>query len=682
MQVSQIPILKFLKTANSLVIPVYQRDYAWKTENCKKLWDDLNEVFLDKRPNHFLGTLVTINNGLGKYLVIDGQQRLTTITLFVLGLIHHLEKKEEKSEAEQQLQKVLKSFIIDDESLSLESRIKLKPNKTDNYYFQEVFQKNITKDPESNIIQNYQFFRNIFEENHLDFPKIFEGLQKLNIVSIDLVAGQDDPQLIFESLNSTGVDLTDGDLIRNYILMDLDPQIQEKLYLQYWVKIEHAVANVAEFVRNFLMFKLQKNVTQTKRAVYNEFKNYSEDKFEKDSQKILETLIEYANIYSYLVRMNNHPDNIIDQNLQRIYDLEFTVAHPFLFEVFDLHRQGILSSETVAKVVHLIESYAFRKILVYNSTQGLNKFFLTLGKEIKKLEPDNWQEKFFDIASFIIKSKGGSQKFPTDEEFVETLQSKEIYKLRSKNRDFLLKSLENYNSSYKVDISDLTIEHIMPQTLDSRWKESLGEDWQNIHTNYLHTLGNLTLTANNSKLSNNDFETKKEIDLHTSKLKLNYQLSDVDDWNEKTILNRSKKLAEEALEIWQYPETDFEQIIENGDVYVLDENLDLRNTKPKTIFINEEEIKIDHWWEVKKILSQKFQKESPTLFKEIMNNSEIARYFATQKENNLLSPFEFSKDYFVDIHGSTFDVFRFSIKLCELFNYDFSEISFEISSSA
>jgi hypothetical protein len=279
--------------------------------------------------------------------------------------------------------------------------------------------------------------------------------------------------------------------------------------------------------------------------------------------------------------------------------------------------------------------------------------------------------------SFIIKSKGASQKFPTDEEFMETLLIKEIYKLRSKNRDFLLCNLENHNSSYKVDLSDLTIEHIMPQTLTPNWKTALGENWEDIHTNYLHTLGNLTLTANNTKLSNNDFENKQNIDLHASKLKLNYQLSDLKNWNKETIINRSKELAKESLEIWSYPETDFERQIEKGDIYVLDENLDLRNTKPKTILIGDEKIEIEHWWEVKKILCQKFYKESPTEFKEMMRKSDIARYFSKNKENNLIYSFEFMPNYFVDTHGSTFSIFRFAIKLCEYFNYEPSNIGFE-----
>ena len=257
MQVQQLPISKFLKTANSLIVPVYQRDYAWKRLNCDKLWSDIQQLISNKRSSHFLGTIVTINDGYGKYLVIDGQQRLTTITIFLLALSHYLRDKENPTEEEIQLQKVFKGYLIDEESISQETRIKLKPNKSDLEYFEKLFdEKKEIIENNSNIVNNYLFFKEEFKKNEISARKIFEdGLQKLHIVSIDLSRGQDDPQLIFESLNSTGVDLTAGDLIRNYILMDLEPQEQEKKYKKYWVEIERLTSDVAEFIRNYLIFK-------------------------------------------------------------------------------------------------------------------------------------------------------------------------------------------------------------------------------------------------------------------------------------------------------------------------------------------------------------------------------------------------------------------------------------------
>ena len=676
MQVSQIPILKFLKTANSLVIPVYQRDYAWKVDNCKKLWQDLLDLQSSNRMSHFLGTLVTINSGVGNYLVIDGQQRLTTVSIFILALKTVIKNKSQPTEEESRLEKVLEGYLIDEESLSQNTRIKLKPNKSDNIYFQELFNEKYSLSLDSNIFLNFQYFVEVLTSQP-DLVTIFESIKKLEIVSINLIQNQDDPQLIFESLNSTGVDLTDGDLIRNYILMDLETDFQEKLYTDYWLKIENfSAGNTAEFIRNFLMFRLASNVTQTKRAVYTEFKKYAEEKFNKDSQKVLTQIVEYAQIYSYFIRQNQHPEAIIDNQLERLDKLEFKVAYPFLFEIFDLLNQGILDKQTVAKIIQLIESYAFRKILVDNTTQGLNKLFFILSKEVKKLDPENWQNNYFEILSFILKSKAASQKFPTDEDFIEALCTKEIYKLRSKNRDFLLEGLESYNSAYKVDFEDLTIEHILPQNA-SKWKKSLGENWQEIRDKYIHTLGNLTLTAQNSKLSNKAFADKKAIDYQTSKLKLSYKLGDMEEWNEDTILQRSKELAAEAVEIWKYPSSNFIKEVEEKEVYSLEEEVDFKGKKIKKIIIQSQEFTVKNWWFAVQALCNFLYAQSPTEFKQIISNSEISKEFS-QDPNKINGPMEILNSWYVDCGKNTNRNVRLMSKLCDLLNFDKSEVEVEV----
>ena len=661
MQVQQIAISKFLKSANSLIIPVYQRDYAWKVENCRKLWQDILELKTIGRTSHFLGTLVTINSGFGNYLVIDGQQRLTTISIFILALKNVLKKKVEKIEEEVRLEKVLEGYLIDEESLSQETRIKLKPNKSDNIYFQEIFNENLDTSLDSNIILNFLYFVDILAKE-TDLVSIFQTFQRLEIVSINLIQNQDDPQLIFESLNSTGVDLTDGDLIRNYILMDLEASFQEKLYLDYWLKIENLSGDIAEFVRNFLMFKLSKNVTQTKRAVYNEFKKYAEEKYNKDSQKVLEEILKYAKVYSYFIRQNNHPSKLIDDSLDRLFRLEFKVAWPFLFEV---------------EIIKLIESYAFRKILVDNTTQGLNKFFLTLDKEIKKLEPENWQNQYLEILKFVIKNKTATQKFPTNENFVEALMEKEIYKLKTKNRNFLLESLENYNNAYNVDLEELTVEHILPQNA-SKWKENLGLNWQEIRNKYVHTLGNLTLTAQNSKLSNKDFQSKQEIDFHTSKLKLSYKLGNQENWNEAAILERSKKLALEATQIWNYPQTNYQKIIEEQEIYSLDEEVDFSGKKPKTLYFGDKTFEVKSWRDVLKIICDELYQYSPTEFNLLIQNSELKKYFAIGSCDNLKSPVAFNNNKFVDGNKSANSITNFTKKICEYLGFDSGEIRVEV----
>ncbi len=682
MQVNKQSVYQFLEgSGKTFVIPVYQRDYAWTENNCQKLWQDLLDLQITQKPNHFLGTIVNIYDKQDERLIVDGQQRLTTVSLLLLALENYLKQKTDKTEEEAILQEQLLEFLINKYSLDKSKRIRLKPNKQDQDYFNQLFENPNDLKPDSNIVKNYRFFYEKLTTSEIKPLELFDLFKKLEIVNIELERHFDDPQLIFESLNSTGVDLTDGDLIRNYILMGLEPHIQEKLYSDYWIKIEnYSAGNTAEFIRNFLMFKLSINVTQTKRAVYTEFKKYTEAKFAKDSQKVLQETLEYAQVYSYFIRQNNHPNILIDIQLERLDRLEFRVVFPFLFEIFDLVKQGIIDEKTVAKIIQLIESYAFRKIIVDNTTQGLNKFFLTLSKEIKKQDPENWQNNYFEILSFILKSKTASQKFPTDEDFIEALCTKEIYKLRSKNRDFLLEGLEKHNSAYKVDLEDLTVEHILPQNAN-KWKNYLGENWQQVRDRYIHTLGNLTLTAQNSKLSNKDFKSKQEIDFHTSKLKLSYKLGEAEEWNEQTILDRSKKLASEAIQIWSYPTTTFEKPIEQKEVYTLDEEVDFTGRKPKQISVMSKSFNIKYWRDILKIICDELYLYSPTEFNLLMKNSELKKYFAFEEnQQTLRQPIPFNNNKYVDGNQSANSIINFSKKLCDILRFDKFEIELEIKS--
>ena len=679
MQVKKQPIYQFLEGRNkSFFIPVYQRDYAWKVNNCKKLWEDIIDLQDSGKRSHFLGALVNIYNNQEEWMVIDGQQRLTTISLLLLALANYLKVTPHKTSSQADLQEdILNDYLINKRCTDKSQRIRLKPNTKDKSYFQSLFDNVGIKKNDSNIIQNYLFFYEQISNSDISADHIFQLFKKLEIVHIELEKDIDDPQLIFESLNSTGVDLTDGDLIRNYILMDLSQPDQEQLYNNYWIKIEQLSGNVANFIRVFLMYTLHKDITQSKRAVYNEFKQYSKKEFYRDSSSILQHLLKYAQIYSYFVNNSQHPHKDINQALHRLHRLEFTVCHPFLMDVFDLFNQGVIGASDVQDIIQLIESYAFRKILVNNSTQGLNKFFLTLSKEIKK-EP-TWEKNYFDIMSFIIKNKSASLKFPSDQEFRETLIYKEVYKLTPKNRDFLFESLENYNCPYKINIQDLTIEHIMPQKLTPKWKQVLGDKYSEIHGKYLHTLGNLSLTAKNSSLSNKDFKSKQKIDFETSKLNLSFELKNIEEWNENSIVNRANVLAEEAVKIWKYPESSFTKDVEEDKFYDLNKEIDFRGTKPKTLVLGEDKYKIKTWREVVKKICEILFNESPTEFKSIMTSAELSRYFSNQKDNSKLrSPIEFTDLYFVEGHGSSNYIVAFCCKLCEKLDFNIENISIEI----
>jgi uncharacterized protein with ParB-like and HNH nuclease domain len=675
MDVGKMPISAFLQgQTKSFVIPVFQRDYAWKISNCDKLWNDLIELKLKMRQDHFLGTIVTIGLNYDEYSVIDGQQRLTTISLLLLALYTFLKNKNNKNNEEETLEQQLLDFLINKYSKESDKRIRLKPNKQDRLFFEKLFDSNENIDNTSNIVNNYNFFYNKISSNQLVPIEIFELFHKLKIVLINLDSKSDDPQLIFESLNSTGVGLTAGDLIRNYILMDLEPQLQESYYKNYWIEIEKLSGDIPEFIRNYLIYKLQTWVK--KDDVYDIFKKIAKDEFKNNKKDILEDLKYNAKIYSNFVQIQVNNDVEINNCLLRLNKIEFTVCHPYLFDLFNDYFIGIIKKENLCNILKLIESYAFRKILVDNTTQGLNKLFVTLSKEIKKNE--SWKQNYYEILKYILLEKRVSQRFPTDEEFETALINKEIYKLQSKNRNFLLESLENYNSAYSINLDNLTIEHIMPQKLTKDWKTSLGQNWQDIHNKYLHTLGNLSLTGNNSKLSNNNFDDKQKIDFQNSKLKLNYILNDVKDWNEEKIIHRAKDLIKDALKIWFYPSTNYSKQEPDEIIFDLTSEDNFTNSKPIYLYLGEDEkgISVSSWRDVLRNVCSFLYDYSPTQFNEIMNSKEFEWYFNRNKP--LITEMEFKENLFVESTMSANSIYSFLVRICNKIGFDPEQIQFSI----
>lgn len=674
MQVQQLPIYQFLGgPGKSFVIPVYQRDYAWTRINCQKLWGDLLDLNKNNRLDHFLGTVVTIGSNFDEYTVIDGQQRLTTTSILLIALYNYLKNKQDKTNDENNLTEQTLEFLVNRYSQD-DKKIRLKPNKQDKEYFDKLFKQEIIDDVNSNIVSNYNYFYDKISSLELSPIEIFNAFRKLKIVLIDLVRGQDDPQLIFESLNSTGVDLTAGDLIRNYILMDLNPNDQESMYRNYWIRIEKLTGNIAEFVRNYLIFKSKLWVK--KDDVYNVFKKFSLDVFDRNKIDILTDLLAFAEIYSWLVQIQKHSNMKINKQLERLNKLEFTVSHPYLLDVFNDLKSNKITEEILINILKTIESYAFRKILVDNTTQGLNKMFITLSREIKK--EDLWEQNYLNILNYIILEKRVSQRFPTDEEFENTLITKEVYRLQAKNRNFLLESLENYNSAYIINIDDLSIEHIMPQTLTVEWKTKLGEYWQDIHKKYLHTLGNLSLTAKNSELSNNNFENKQQIDFQLSKLNLNFKLNGLNDWNETEIIDRSKQLIQNAKMIWAYPKTTFIKSRPDEQIFDLTTEDSFSGSKPSHLFIAniENPIEIKNWRDLLINVCNFLYNFSPTQFHEIQNSEEFKWYFNVDKP--LRHPQEFFPNKFVEGNISANALISFLFKVCERLNYPAENISFSI----
>lgn len=676
MQVKETPLYQFLEgSGKKFIIPVYQRDYSWSKNNCQKLWDDIVILSNSQRIDHFLGTIVGVVNNYSEYVIIDGQQRLTTSSLLLLALHNFLKNLNNKSHDDINLQNQLLEFLVDKYSTDV-SKIRLKPNLRDEIHFSKLFDnpQNNATDITSNIYINYQFFYNKIQNLAISRQQFFDNFRKLKIILIDLVRGNDDPQLIFESLNSTGVDLESTDLIRNYILMDLEPQIQENYYKKYWIEIENFVNDRFEiFAQNYLMLKNQIYIKND--DVYENFKKLAINKFNNDKELILQDLLYYSKFFSIIFQMSKHKNHDINIYFQKIMDLEFGSADAYFMELLSDLDSGNLDVETVINVIKLIENYVFRKIFVDSSTKSFNKFFVILTKEIKKHQ--NWRLQYFEILKYILINRAGSTKFPTNDDFVNALINREVYRMKN-SLYYLMENLENFNSPIKISTDDLEIEHIMPRNLTKDWQLKLGENYRDIHKKYLDTLGNLTwvTSTQNKKLGNLSKEQKDKIDYQQSKLKLNYKLSQDSNWNAETIEARAKSLANDAVNIWPYPITSFFENKPSEIIYDLGCDEDFSGQRPFYMEINNEKInhEIKSWRDFLRECCNYFYQNYSYEFELTTKKSDIKNYFDA---NNLRTPLEFSHNKFIESNLSANSIFNLCQKICEYLDFNPEKIKFK-----
>jgi uncharacterized protein with ParB-like and HNH nuclease domain len=428
MKAVETRLVRYLEGSNRrFIIPIYQRNYDWEILHCKRLLDDLIFAFKEKR-KHFIGSIVSVYNEEGKhteFMIIDGQQRLTTLSLLFLAISNsNYSSKEEKD-------KIKNEYLMD--KYSEDKKLKLKLIKGDNEAFQKLFEEKNDLIESSNITQNYLYFLKRIKEEKISIKELIESIENLMIVDITLQK-EDDPQLIFESLNSTGLDLKEADKVRNFILMKEPPETQEKLYELYWKKIEGNTQNrVSEFIRDYLTMK--ENKIPNKAKVYLDFKEYVlKEKLSNES--ILEELYKFSKYYGILIK-TNHQNKKINEILKRINDLEVVVSYPFMLEILDDQNEEILTEEELIEIVETLESFSFRRTICNVNTNSLNKIFMNLAKEIKKNE--DFKEKYVEIFKYILINKTEGQRFPKDYEFENKFILRNIYGFQSKNNYIFLK---------------------------------------------------------------------------------------------------------------------------------------------------------------------------------------------------------------------------------------------------
>ncbi|GAA6809354.1 DUF262 and DUF1524 domain-containing protein [Helicobacter pylori] len=559
MKADATTLLNFIKDnqKNQLVIPIYQRVYSWEKEQCKQLWDDIIKIGgNDKMDGHFIGSILYMLDGIthsdNALLIIDGQQRLTTITLLLTALRNHLSDEDEFL-GKFSCQKIQNRYLINsDKDGDKKFRLILSESDKDTLLYLIDKDRRKPSDPSLKIVENFKLFEEWIRKNTDKLETIFKGLEKLMIVEIALEKGKDDPQLIFESMNSKGIELTQTDLIRNYIVMETEIEKQEGFYNKYWRAMEEEFKQNKKlfdrFVRHYVTIKTKiPNVNK----VYVALKDYRQ-KEGIGIEDLLKDLQKYCGYFCQIV-FKKEADKDLNKALDFLVDLEMDVIYPLLLELYSDYSDGVLSKDDFRRSIALIESYICRRKVCGLGTNSLNKVFPSFTKHIQK------DEYFKSLkAHFVCLTE--KQRFPNNDEFKKLFITIDFYNFKKKK--YFFERLENFEREERVYTHEYTTEHIMPQTLTEEWERDLGENFQEIHDKYLHTIGNLTLTGYNTEYRNKSFQEKlgMEKGFKNSPLKLNQGLRGLESFGEEQIKKRANDLADWALEIWTYPKLDAETL--------------------------------------------------------------------------------------------------------------------------
>ena len=635
MKGSELRLIEYMEGSKKrFIIPVYQRNYDWKIENCKQLYDDLIQVIKNNSKTHFFGSIVSVYEPSGRnteFLIIDGQQRLTTMSLLFLAMYNLLEEKIIISEDESLKDQIYEDFLVD-KYQPQEKRMKLKPIKNDQKAFSKLFNSKDDYIKDSNLTINYSYFYERIQKQEITIDE----LCRLEIINITL-NNEDNPQLIFESLNSTGLDLSEGDKIRNYILMGLPKQKQDEYYEKYWNCIEKCTKyDVSSFIRDYLSVK--QLVIPSQKKVYINFKKYVEDSSLKIIE-ILEDLLSYAKRYNILL-CGKTSSKELNSCINRLNRLETTVTRPFFLEVLRLYDENQINLNEVAEAFSITESYLFRRTICDLPTNALNKIFLLLNREIMRY--DGTDSNYIEKLKFALLSKKDRARFPNDDDFSLMFTEKPIYQMNSKNKIYILERLENFGTLEDKDIyrhydeGEYSIEHIMPQHLTPAWIKELGDSYEEIHDTWLHRIANLTLTAYNSKYSNSTFVEKKTMKngFEDSGIRLNTYVSKKDKWTLAELRDRNDYLLKRALDIWAFPSTNYKPQEKQLDSYTLDDEASFLSGRQIAKFVYKgTEQPVVSWVEMYTKVLRALYLEDKTIITKIAlsTDDELSIHFSTNK---------------------------------------------------
>lgn len=650
------PLIKDIK---QFVVPLFQRPYSWEKKHWKTLWDDVCELYEDGKPKtHFLGSIVTSQTqtapeGMPKFLLIDGQQRMTTLFILLCALRDHAKKQAETADNKlaEQIQNL---FLINQHKNGIEA-LKLLPTQIDRPAFIAIVKGELSFEKDSLITQAYQFFMS--QLNTLKNPDI-ERLKRIlvnNLYMVSIVLEHDDnPYLIFESLNAKGRPLTQGDLVRNYFLMRIHANQQESVFNDLWRPMEDRLGDkLTTFFRHFL---LRDYIALTENEVYLTLKNICDGQSEEGVIEYLHRLNRFSQYYEQLIRPEVCQIVKIRSKLENLKLLDVSTCFPFLLSVFEQFAAGNLREDEVIETLVVIENFVIRRDICGVATNTLNKIFASLFNQIEMIAGENFCEQ--------LKVMLASKNYPHDKEFQRRLMSLSLYGSGERRRKtkFILMCLErSLGDKEKLDFDNLTIEHIMPQTLTDEWKQQMGENWAKDHAANLHTLGNLTLTGYNSELSNIDFSAKKRR-FAESRLRLNDYFADCNHWNAEEIKRRAEAMVLRALDIW--PSLSGVGSVSTAAL------TDVTGTRPVQVAILGQSIQVSKWSEVIQVTLEALFSFKPDMVDKAI--SAFTRYLSRQEES-LRRAHRLSNGVYMEKNLSANFCYRFCQKIVTFFGIPLHE---------
>lgn len=701
---AQTTIQKILNASETYYeIPNFQRPYSWQQNNANDFLADLEES-VKKKKNHYFGTVVLVEDTESSYsmAIIDGQQRVTTALLMVTAIYHLIKKNPALIDNPETTAALIRNRYLFNANID-KNKVKLRTITTDNEILQHIFDRNgeesrlDQRDRLSNLYQVYSTFRKYFS-NKQGLDRYIEGLRLFEVISITLNANDDNPQRVFESINSTGKPLTDGDKIRNFALMLKNDSLRNHVYEEYWALVESSLVDankdyITDFFRSYIISKRAAMIRLD--AVYPQFKKQfdkrvSEEQIREEIDSFYNEVIEALNFYK-LLKLNDTRTFTgdytgISETVFKMRYLQVDLYIPFAMNVLHFHSQGKLTNSQLEDIFSIIEMYFSRRIVSGIATTSVDRLFATLHKDILKYIKDT-DVNYIEVLKYLLLNRVGQTRLPNDVEYENAIRTREAYYQRNSFLVYVLASIDKGSKESAIlrDIAEgrkkLSIEHIMPQTLSNKdWQTMIGNDFERVHHDYLHTLANLTLTGYNSEYSNRSYTDKMHFEVKDKKtgvvssvgfadsdLRINKWIAAHDTWNEDILKERQNWWVDNLERVWPYPTTTFEPIEEDTSVDLLDEQ-DLKGRVVRSVEIFGDKVSVSSWAEALDTIVEALYDRNLDFIQIISEDEYLSRCIRQDSSafNNSAEIFE--TGYFVDTGTSTNDKLRLMRALGKEFN--------------